>query len=410
MSATAEATTYPADATEQNLHRVLRVSLMVLLIAVGCLALVSYSLTHWVEHQVLTTDNWVAVVAPLPQAPVVATALSSYITAQVFNNVPVEDEITSALPPKASFLAGPLATQLQALTTQIVHRVVTGDNFQNIWVAANRAAMDRLVSNARGQTQPLGARLEQKFSLDLSSVKSTLSSKLGTSAAALPDLSAKSGKVIAITTDLKAKRERVWSYIRGIDFLSAVTPFIVMTSFLGALVFSYHRRRTLLVTAAVVSVLFLIELIALKSVRQEVLDQVKVASNQPAVGYIYDAITSSFRQMLYAGLGISVAVVAICVLAGPARWAAAFRAQLRIDQLKNARPVTWWVALRTWMQQYQYYLWLGVGVVLLVWLAFAAQINTRVIINSVLVALSCIAAIAMLASRPHPSSGGQHGW
>jgi hypothetical protein len=341
----------------------------------------------------------VATVAPLPQAPVVASALSGYVTAQIFNNVPVQSEIANALPPKAAFLASPLSSQLQTLTTKIANRVITGDGFQNVWVAANRTAMNRLVGNARGQTRPPGSKLEQKFSLNLNSIKSTLQNKLGTSASVLPALNVNSGKSLAITTDLKAKRERVWSLIRDIDYMSAVMPFVMLAAFLGALALAHDRRRVLLIIAGSSIVLLLLHLISIKALRQSVLDQVKVAGNQPAVGYIYDALTASLKNIVYTWLTFWVIILVVCVVVGPARWATALRKLLHVDHLKDSGFMAGWHTVRAWTHRYIYYLWLAVGVLMLLWLAFAAEVSTRLVSNSILTALALLAIIYIIA---HP--------
>src|SRR4051812_38153689 len=88
-----------------------------LLILIGSLGFGVYVAVHWAERQILTPDNWVALVAPLPKQPVVSTALGSYITDQVFSAAEVKQRIEDALPPKAGFLAAPLASQLRTLTT-----------------------------------------------------------------------------------------------------------------------------------------------------------------------------------------------------------------------------------------------------------------------------------------------------
>src|SRR5579862_9353665 len=137
-----------ADAGSSNWIKVLRFGIIGLLTAIGCAAMFAYTAAHWVERQVLTTDNWVAMVAPLPQVPVVTSALAGYVTTQIFTNIPVEQEIKDALPPRAAFLASPLASQLQTLTNKIATQVLKSDNFETIWTAANRTAMDRLTNNA----------------------------------------------------------------------------------------------------------------------------------------------------------------------------------------------------------------------------------------------------------------------
>src|SRR5579862_2398197 len=126
-----------------HLGSALRLGMVMLLIFLGCIALVGSTVTHWVEHQILTTNNWVAVVSPIPKQPVVASAISGYVTTQLFANVPVSQEIADALPPKASFLAGPLASQLQSLTNAVTYRVVVSDAFTTVWTTVNRSAMDQ---------------------------------------------------------------------------------------------------------------------------------------------------------------------------------------------------------------------------------------------------------------------------
>ncbi len=387
------------DATFR-LAKILQISIVILLAAVGCAAVIGYSVAHWAERQILTTDNWVATVAPLPQTPVVASALSNYVTTQIFANVPVQQEITDALPPKAAFLASPLTSQLQSLTNKIANRVITSDNFETVWTVANRTAMNRLTSNARGQTQPLGAKLEQKFSLNLNDIKSTLQSKLGTSASALPALNTNGGKALTISTDLKAKRERVWGYIRDIDYLSAVLPFVVIASFLGALAFARNRRRALLAISGATIVLLLLELIAIKSLHQEVLNQVKVAGNQPAISYIFDTLTSSLKTIIYTWLIGWVLIAIGSMLVGPARWAVALRALLHVDSMRGSVFAAWWHSVRLWTKKHLYYLWVGAGLLLLIWLAFAAQVNNRLVSNSVLVALSVL-SITYIIANPH---------
>src|SRR3569832_220572 len=92
-------------------HR-LRVALIGLLVLMGCMFFGAYVVVHWGERQILTTNNWVALVGPLPGQPVVSTALGRYVSNQVFAAAPIEQKITEALPEKAAFLAGPLTSQL----------------------------------------------------------------------------------------------------------------------------------------------------------------------------------------------------------------------------------------------------------------------------------------------------------
>lgn len=387
------------NGSNRRWFEVLRFGIVGLLATIGCAAMVAYTASHWVERQVLTTDNWVAMVGPLPQAPVVTSALSGFITTHIFANVPIEQEIQNVLPPKAAFLANPLTSQLKSLTAKITGGVIKSDNFETIWTAANRKAMDRLTMNARGQTKPPSAKLEQKFSLNINDVKSKISDKLGNTSTALPTLNVNSGKVLAITTDLKAKRERVWSYVRSVDYLSAVLPFVMLVSFFGALAFAQRRRRATLIIAASSIVLLLLELIALKQTKQSVLSQVRVPGNEPAISYIFDTLTHSLKNIINTWLVGWLVILVICILSGPYDWAVSLRKLVRLDKAKDSSFFAGWYAVRGWTNRNMYYVWIAIGGITLFWLAFAANVNNRVLSNSVLTALALIAIIYIIA---HP--------
>jgi len=396
------ANTTPEISTERRLTVIIRVTLLSALTTLGCLAVVAFTITHWLENHVLDPDAWVATVAPLPQHTVVNDALSSYITGLVFTNVNVEQEIQNVLPPKAAFIAGPLSDQLRTLTTKVSKRVIASDNFRTIWEAANRLAMTRLVANARSPNPPSGSKLNQVFNVDLSGIRTTLADKLGTSANALPALQPQSHRKFAIGANLQTKRERLWQYIRTADLLEVVLPSVVGAAFLGALALARDRRRTLLVIALTTIVLLLLEQISLKALRQSVLDQVKHAEYRQAVGYIYDTITAALRSFVFTLLIPCVLIVVACVLASPAKWAVALRQQVG-HTLSFLRPVVhYWHLVRERTQQYRFVIWGVIAMLLLIWLAFIAQIDARTVIRDVLIAISLTELVYIIAQpRPH---------
>src|SRR4051812_25068299 len=79
-----------------------------LLTFIGVIALVGYLLVHWTERQLLTTDNWVKLVAPMPKDNSVATALSTYSVNKLFTEADLETKIEQVLPPQAALLLQPL--------------------------------------------------------------------------------------------------------------------------------------------------------------------------------------------------------------------------------------------------------------------------------------------------------------
>lgn len=390
----------PEIKPERRAITYLRLSALTALTTLGCLAVIAFTVTHWLENHILNTDAWVATVAPLPQEPVVNAALSSYITGQVYSNVNVEQRIQNALPPKASFLAAPLASQLHTLLTQVAKRALASNGFQTVWVSANRLAMSNLVMNARSPNPGQNGKLNQLFNVNLSGVKATLASRLGTTANAIPALQPQSQKSLTIGANLKTKRERLWQYVRTADFLNIVLPFVVAASFLGTLAFSRDRRKTLLIVSLIVIILLLLEQIGLKAARQNILDQVKNTDYRSAVGYIYDTLTAPLRSYIYSLLVPAVLIVVGCFIASPADWAVRLRQRITNFSFIQTAFRYWHIGRRS-VRQYQYAVWGGIGMLLLIWLAFIGNITVRAVAKDLLVTVALL-EIVYIVAHPRP--------
>lgn len=279
----------PNDQNQPHHTRVLayvRKSSVVILAVIACVSIVLFTFIHWIERQVLTTDNWVQTVSTLPSNPVVSTALGSYISEQIYANVPVQQEISNVLPPKAVFLAAPLAGQLKSLITQVTERIVRSNTFTQVWTTANRTAMTTLLTNARSPTPPSNNKVNQLFTLNLSGVQGAIKNALGSTGLAFPALQSNSNSLVNVQANLDAKRHQLWSYIRITDYLRAVLPFVIAATMLGALALTYDRRRMLLVFSISVIVLLLLEIIAVKVLRETYLARSRMRhTNRPSDSY-----------------------------------------------------------------------------------------------------------------------------
>jgi hypothetical protein len=300
-------------------------------------------------------------------------------------------------------LAEPLTSQLQTLTDKVVNKIILSNAFQTIWVGANKTAMSNLLANARGQKPPLGGKLNQLFNVNLSGIKGAVSKALGNTSLAIPSLSSNTGN-LNLSANLKQKRERVWSYIRTVDFWAAVTPLIIATALLGTLALSYNRRKTLFIMSLVIIILLLIQLIGLKVGRQDVLDQVKNGSYKDAVGFIYDSLTSDLRKIIYSWLVIWLIVLIICTLCGPTKWAVKFRKMIARNLRFLKKLLSIWHEVRAWVRKYCYQVWLVVFIVFLVWLAFLASVSMRDVVNDILAAV-LIFEIVYIIAFPRTKTG-----
>jgi hypothetical protein len=376
----------------------LRATIMGLLIVIGCLAFGAFVIVHWTEDQVLTTDHWVALVSPLPKQPVVSNTLGTYISDKVFAEAPVEQAISDALPPRASFLASPLAGQLQTITTKAAQRIVASDGFQSIWVAANRVAMAHILADARGQEAPTRGKLSEKFNLNLSNVSGQLSTVLGSASNAIPALQQASKTAINVTTDLHTRPHRLRQIVQAIDYSHVVLPLAVAASFMSALALSLRRRRTSIIIVISLLIVMLLELIAIKAGRQEVLNQVKQPANLAAVSFIFDSLVAGLRQLINTVLVVLLLILGICFALGPAEWAHKLRVWLRLDRWYGSPAQRQWTNARARLRQREYYVYLGVFIGILAIVALAVPANARSVANAALLMISIFAVVHIIAT------------
>ena len=130
----------------------------------------------WVRNQLLNTDRYVATVTPLASNPAIIDTAATQITNALFDNVDVQQAIEDAAPPRLDFVAAPLAAGLQTVVDRAAVRILSSDQFEKVWVEANRRAHDRLVKVLTGK-----GRLQTengKVVLDLSSVVDSVRAEL----------------------------------------------------------------------------------------------------------------------------------------------------------------------------------------------------------------------------------------
>lgn len=372
-----------------------------LLVTIGVVSTLGFLMVHWAERQILNTDNWVKVVGPIPKDDQVAGALSDYSVNKLFNSADLENRISRALPDKASFLAPTLTDQLHSRLTIRTKQIIQSDQFAGIWTSANRNAHQRLLNSARGQSvETVGKKA--KFSLDLSALKEKVSGLLSRSGGANNgDKSAENKPDIGLAVNLKTNLEKVKQYIRTIDFLNGTLGVLALVSFVGALVVNARRRRILIIVSLSLATLTLLQLIGVKFLRPMVLNQIQSSSYKPAVGVVYDTLTSSFNKSATVLFCISLVIFLVTILTQSkyiqkSKW---FSGQLK-HYYKTAF-YNGWRQLRVNVRQYMWQIMLGTIIFGLVIMAFLiGSFNWASLIRSILLIVLAIEFIALVAIKP----------
>src|SRR3954453_680448 len=131
-----------------------RVSIGILGVLFAILVPITFTVA-WVHRTVLNTDTYVSTVAPIGSDPAVTAAASRDITNQIFAALDPQQIVADALPPKASFLAAPIANGARGYVESGVNQILNSSQFQQLWIGANRFAHAQLVAVLHGDTKVL---------------------------------------------------------------------------------------------------------------------------------------------------------------------------------------------------------------------------------------------------------------
>jgi hypothetical protein len=314
-----------------------------ILVAIAAFALVISVVGVWSARTALNTDRFVSTVAPLPQNPQVAAAVSTYATGQLFEAIDVEQRLRTVLPQQAGFVIGPLVGQLQTQVRNTVDNVLQSERFQPIWTELVRRAHTRVMEIVNGNSaivQANGDSVAINLLPLINQVLRTLSAELPTmfgKQITLPDLS--SG---AIPDNLRLRVEEALGVTLPANFaeftvydagkLQAAQDAVVAAKrylALGviatilllalALVISPVRRRTVLQLGLWLVIAAIAVTAILRAVRRELLAQVPEGVYRDGFAATLTTVLGGLRDRGTLLIWIGAVLAVLAYLVGPGR-------------------------------------------------------------------------------------------
>lgn len=356
------------------------------------------------EQQLLTTDNWVAIVSPLPKNDQVASAVSHYTVTNLFNSIDLSSKVREALPERATFLAPTLTSALTTQSENLTKAFIKSDRFQGAWESANRLAHARLVEAARDQdnsdNRPTTREIQignTKFSLNLASIRQYIREQLEKSGA-ISGLKQDVGQS-QIVADLKVSAQNFKRFVRTTDALYAILPFIIMASFLLAIALAVRKYIALLGISIGIMLVTTLQIIGLKILRPEIINMVQNNLYRPAAGVVWDSLVIPFNNLARDYFVIGLVLGYITIFFGPAHWAVRLRRKLRLTEITKASVFDYVREARYWVNQQKKYIWIGLSLVALIYLAFATNINWISALKVILTTISAGAVVELFASN-----------
>jgi hypothetical protein len=315
----------------------------------------------WAHRSVLNTDTYIKTVGPIASDPAVTAAVSRRVTDQLYTTLNPQAIVASALPPKATFLAGPITNGSKTYVENAVNKVLASPQFQTLWIQANTFAHAQLVNALRGDGKVLRTtngmvvlNLVPLLNAALQNVQGFASSVVG-KPITLPtitsaDLPASACQKIGVALNrpvpptcgqvplfsaaqLVSARRVVRAFDRGVLALLIITPLLALL----ALAASPRRRRTLL-QLMIGGILALVVIRRGTMWTQHKLISIGRPENESARRAIVHQVLSGFFDLtLWLLLGALVIAV-VALVTGPYRWAVALRAHAG-DGVRSARDL-----------------------------------------------------------------------
>lgn len=326
-----------------------RRTIAAILIALVAVLAVTSVVGGWGSRTTLNTDRWISTVGSLPEDPKVNAAVSKYLADEIFDQLDVEQRLSDALPPRASFLAGPVTGAVHDFMHDKISELIATERFQELWRTTNRFAHERIVAllekrneNIKVKGDTVTLNLLPVVNNLLGSLESELPSVFGKKID-LPTLS--SGELPpglhqriekAIGRDLPENFAQIRLYNRNelgqlqdavLLFKKAVIGLLIAVPVLLALSLwvSPNRRRTLLQLGLWLVVSVTVLTAVLRGVRDQLLGQMPEGVYRDGLRSALWTVFAMLRERGDQLLWLGVAIAVLCYLIGPGRLPSALR-------------------------------------------------------------------------------------
>jgi hypothetical protein len=285
----------------------------------------------YVRSELLNTDRYVATVAPLARDPSVQDAITNRLTDEFMTQLDVAglvQQLTTALeqrgaPDVLNQLVGPVTSGVRSFVSDIIHKIITSDQFPQVWDTANRVAhqeIDDVLTTGQGKFLTAnGTQVSLNVGSVLTLAKQQLVAKGFTLAAKVPDTS--------ITVPLFEAQQlpKIRTAVSWLNTAAWVLPLIALVLLgLGVLV-APNRRRGLLTGAIAFAVVMLVMLAALAIVRTYYLNHLPNTASPDAAKVLYDTVIRFLNKALQTLTVLFLIVAVLCWVFGPSRPARAIR-------------------------------------------------------------------------------------
>jgi hypothetical protein len=348
--------------------------------------------------------------------PAIQNLVADRVTQRLFEEVDVQTAIQDALPERASFLSGALASGLQTLVREATLRLVESDKFVELWSSANRLAHEQMVAVLTGSSSNSISTKNGAVTLDLSGVANEVVSQLkarGIDTFDSVNLQPGRFTIEIFQSDAITRAQLAFKVF---NTSAIVLPFVTILLFVGGILLFPSRRRGALWAAVAFSLGMAVLLLALAIGRTVYLGAIPASvMPQDAAAAFFDTLVRFLRQSARALLAVGIIVVLLRIILSPGAGARRFRGWVarllgRVGDEASERGVDFGPVGR-WVGDNLTALRVGVGVLAAVLLIAWDQPSATVVFVVALIALLTLGVFEIVgrggrASPPAASDAG----
>lgn len=358
----------------------------IILIVLGCLLAAVSVPAVWLNRTVMDTDAWVETVGPLAKDPAIQNAVANAATDQLFERVDVEELAEQALPPKADFLAGPLAAQVQNFARDAAHSLVRSPTFNDLWIEANRSGHATVIAALTGTRGKYVSVADGQVTLDLSPIVRDIKGRLNEAGLGVVTgaVSGIGGKYVLFSSPALAQASQA---VKVMNNLALLFPLLALALLLGSVAVAGNRRHAVFWIGVGLTVAMTLTFEGVNLARYPYISAVERLGTIPsdaalaAYNTIFAGLQAAQLTMLAFGLVLSIGAA----LAGPSQPAVRLRSVVQggLQELGS----TWdFGSFGDWVHEYRpalravgfaaallvLLIWSTPGVAGVVWVAVAA--------------------------------------
>ncbi|MFE3105152.1 hypothetical protein [Nocardia tengchongensis] len=352
-----------ATSEPERPHRsALRWTAAVLLLTLFAVLAIASVLAGFAHRELLDTDRYVRTVAPLSADPALREVLADRATDAIMDRVDVQSVTAQTLAaladsnsrvPRAVTGLAPLATrQARGLVRDTAESVLASDQFETLWIEANRQAHRGLVVVLTDEA-PTAVGMDQNGAVSVAlgplidSVRSELTARGFTFADQVPEID----RSFVIFRSPELVEARRW--VAVLDRVADVLPWITVLVAAGAVwaAPAGARRRALTWLGATLAMAMALLAVAIGLARSAYLDAVPAEVLTPrAAAAVIDAFLVPLDFTVRAMFALALVIALAAQLHRAARYspairsiAARYRGELRIAVLAGALiTLTFW--------------------------------------------------------------------